>query len=228
MRSAVLFSALGAVLALWPALARSADAPARSPTERREELQRLSDDLNSPDPLKRLTTLDAVLQSNDLLAREIATRTALSSTDTEMRNYAALLLLSRTKVVNVELKLPLRLQGQVDEAKDDPAKLSAISRTIRFTWADQYTDGGVIAFQFHDFDLSAGTFKSTCENDPQPKDFDGQITGAALQFRGQCAMRAGGTQMCSATMQLQPEGVFAGSFACRDMEIPLVASFRLQ
>jgi hypothetical protein len=228
MRPAVLASALGAVLALWPLLARSADAPARSPTERREELQRLSDDLNNPDPLKRLTTLDAVLQSNDLLAREIATRIALSSADTEMRNYAALLLLSRTKVVNVALKLPPQLQEQSDQAKGDPAKLNEVSRAYPFTWADQYTHGSVIPFQFHDFDVSAGTFRSTCGEGQQSKDFDGQVTGAELQFRGQCAMRAGGLQMCSATMQLQPEGVFAGTLACQSMEIPLLASFRLR
>lgn len=230
MRPVLFASALGALFILFPLLARGTDAPPRSPTERREQLQRLSDELNDPDAFKRLATLEAVLQSDDLLAREVATRVALGSSDTQMRGYAALLLLSRTKVINLELKLPPRIQGQVDEAKGEQEKLNALAKGFPITWADQWTNGGTVAFQFRDFDLASGTFKAACQAEQQrdTKDFDGQMTGATLQFRGQCRMRAGGLQMCSATMTLEAQGVFSGTFACAAMEVPLSASFRLQ
>lgn len=220
-----------ALAIVTPAFA--ADPPSAKVTvaERRERLAKLTEDLNSDDPIRRLATLDAVLHDNDLLAREIAIAAALGSSDATMRNYAALLMLSKTKILDLELTMPAEIKAQIDKASSKPEDLQRVRSGYQGNFIVFDNLGGKMPFQIQDFDFDTGTFKASCQGQSKQDDpnYVGQITGATIQMRGGCAVGGRFSEIpCTANLQLTGNGIFTGSVACTTVPLPFPAILRLR
>ncbi len=194
----------------------AADAPAPiSAAERREQLAKLSEDLNSPDSLRRMASLDAVLHGNDPLAREIAVEAALGSSDPVMRNYAARLLLAKTQLLDLDLSLPSSVQAELTKAGEDADAKQKVYTANDLSFRLFQAGGGHITFQISHLDLDSGTFGTSCQG--QQKDgpaYVGQISGSKLQMRGRCSIYGHLDSDCSVSLDLKEQGNFVGSYAC--------------
>lgn len=81
-----------------------ASAQAHSAADRRAQIGRVVDGLNSPDPATRLTTLEQALASTDRNLRNVAVTTAFASSDAVLRSAAlgATIASAPTFVVDVD------------------------------------------------------------------------------------------------------------------------------
>ncbi len=207
----------------------AADAPVPvSASERREQLAKLNEGLNSPDPVRRLATLDEVLHGNDMLARQLAIETAFGSSDATMRNYAALLMVSKTQIMDLELSMPTEVQTRLDKTGDDADAKAKIQNDYGGLFHLLGGGGRHMTFQLHDFDQDTGQFKVTCQG--VPKDGPtavGQLSGGSLSFSARCLLPAYYDGECAASLQLGAQGVFAGTLSCTQVPLPVVATLRL-
>ena len=199
-----------------------------SSSERREQLAKISEGLNSPDPLRRMATLDSVLHDNDMLSRQLATQVALGSSDATMRDYAALLILSKTQIMNLELSMPPEVQAKLDKAGEDADAQSKVQNA--YLWVFRYLGGSGrhTAFQLHDFNPDTGQFKVTCQGEPKDSPTSvGQINGGSLEFRAVCDLINTYRNECAASLQLGAQGVFTGVLSCVGVPLALPATLRL-
>ena len=218
--SAALPLVLGLAL-LWPTAKACADAgaPARlGPGEREQQLHQLSDQLNAPDPYKRIATLEAVLTGSDAIEKESALQIALASDDASMRHYAAAALLSGTKIINLQVEASPEAKALFDNAARDNGRSLGLHRT---TSVFLQQDGGVVPFTVTGYDPATGVIATRC--DPGARETDGQFSGSTLQLQGSCQGRP-----CSATLMQGASGSFKGTLACSGMPDALLASFSLR
>ena len=228
-----LLSVLALVELMQPLVARHRAAAADTPvpvsaSERREQLAKLNEGLNAADPLKRLATLDEVLHGNDMLARQLAIETAFGSSDATMRNYAALLMVSKTQIMNLELSMPPEVQARLDKAGDDASAKARVQSEYRWLFALLGGGGRHMTFQLHDFNPDTGQFKVTCQGIPKDDPTAvGQLSGGSLSFRAVCSLPNYYEGECAASLQLGAQGVFAGTLSCTQVPLPVAATLRL-
>ncbi|MBW4024662.1 MAG: hypothetical protein HIU92_16315 [Proteobacteria bacterium] len=204
-------------------------APSLSPAERQQQLQKLSDDLNNPNPLVRITVLEAVLAGNDGIARELATEIALGSSDEMMQSYTAKLLLSNTKLINVSVALPKDLQSRFDAAKGDDSAISQLKEEYQYALLFLSSLSNNVAFHFKALDVQTGAFTSICDRPyGAAAPMDGELSNTILQFQGQCGYNGTASTTCSATMHLEAHSRFVGLLSCTGLDTPLAASFSLR
>jgi hypothetical protein len=94
--------ALALLFAEQPALVGAADAPFNA-AQRQAQIDRVRDGLNSPDPTKRLVTLEQAIAMKDRTLRRVALSTAFASADSDLRSAAlgAAVASSATFVVDI-------------------------------------------------------------------------------------------------------------------------------
>lgn len=83
--------------------------PAVAQSDREAELRRVTDNLNSIDPIKRVVALEEAMAAKDPLLRAIAIRTAMASSDVTLRSVA----LSET--IKTKSTLILKITGFKDD-----------------------------------------------------------------------------------------------------------------
>jgi hypothetical protein len=98
----VLTAALGFVTFALPVSSNAGDAPFNA-AQRQAQIDRIRDGLNSPDPTKRLVTLEQAVAMKDRTLRRVALSTAFASTDSDLRSTAlgAAVASSATFVVDI-------------------------------------------------------------------------------------------------------------------------------
>jgi hypothetical protein len=96
-----------------------AQTPAFSPEARRDEIAKVQEMLADPDPLMRLTNMEAIVNSGDPLKLQIALRTALSGDDKELRGLALRAYLASRKEITFEVIVPPEVQAAFNAAQSD-------------------------------------------------------------------------------------------------------------
>jgi hypothetical protein len=86
---------------------------------RRDELAKLQETLGDPDPLVRLTNMEAAIDSGDALKIQIALRPAFSGDDAGMRAIGMRAYLESIKELALDIVLPPAVQKQYDSALND-------------------------------------------------------------------------------------------------------------
>lgn len=205
-------------------IGHAAPDPAISLSERREQLGALTQELNSPDPLRRLATLEQALNSNDRIARDVATKVALGSSDAAMRNYAAAYLLSKSETLHLDISLPPEVQSKLDHAGDDATMAKQVRRDYSRVFALLSRSAQHLDLDIQDFQIDRGSFKVVCGRRRDTPVTGGQLSGGDLRFPAPCP---GVQRDCSADLQLGAQGIFTGMLACAGM-IPVPAQLRLQ
>ncbi len=83
----LMIAALGLLVAGVPVSSAAADAPFNA-AQRQAQIDRIRDGLNSPDPTKRLVTLEQAVATKDRTLRRVALSTAFASADSDLRSAA--------------------------------------------------------------------------------------------------------------------------------------------
>jgi hypothetical protein len=105
------------------------NSASNSSEARREELTKIKEALADPDPVMRLATLEAIINSGDALRIQIALRLAFQSDDSELRALAMRGYIASRKEILLDIQLPPAIQRQYDEALIDPEKTTAFFTT---------------------------------------------------------------------------------------------------
>jgi len=92
-----------------------------SPEARRDEIAKVAEMMADPDPLMRLTNMEAIVKSGDTLKLQVALRIALTGEDRELRGLALRAYLVSRKEITFEVMLPSNIQAQFDASRSDPA-----------------------------------------------------------------------------------------------------------
>ena len=88
MRIAVIATLLALGVPCYAAQQPASPTQPASAAQRQAQIDRIRDGLNSPDPTKRVVTLEQALASKDAVLRRIALSAALASSDSDLRSMA--------------------------------------------------------------------------------------------------------------------------------------------
>lgn len=161
---------------------------AQTPQQRREELLKVQELVNDPDPLMRLANFESIVRSNDALKIQTAIRIAMTSRDSSLRSLALQAYLAATRVISLELTIPPALLKQWQSVREDRARRDLFIRENRsastFAEAEQYLAGRV-QFLFLDAQVGAAKGQVAFTRDgarPHGRPVEYRVLGERLQF----------------------------------------------
>jgi hypothetical protein len=156
------------VLGLFVLLAASPSVAAGPPfnaAQRQAQIERIRDGLNSPDPTKRLVTLEQALAAKDATIRRVALSTAFASSDGDLRAAALVAAVGSAPTFVVDIT-------GADKANDSKYSSTGL--------------GASFEVRIQQFDRSTGIFKASTSasylyNEP-PRLLPGSVSGDRLNF----------------------------------------------
>jgi hypothetical protein len=122
---ALLFFSLISATPVQTILAQTAPL---SPEARRDEISKVQEMLADPDPLMRLTNMEAIVKSGDSLKLQVALRTALTSDDRELRSLALRAYIASRKEIIFEVVLPPEVEAAYNASQSDPRARQAFNQ----------------------------------------------------------------------------------------------------
>ena len=148
-------------------MALAVPSPARAQdSERTQQLRRVIDGLNSPDPVTRLVTLEEAMGSDDANLKRMAIGTALSSSDKTLRATAM------TAALSEKPSFVIEITGASDDTSVTPKVLEGT--------------GGRIEATILEFDAAAGSMLITSPHSRASDDGDhitrGAVSGDRVSF----------------------------------------------
>jgi hypothetical protein len=174
-------------------------AQSLSAAERRAQINRIIDGLNSADPATRIATLEQATRSKDLNLRHIALSTAFASSDGDLRSAALLAAVGSTPALAVEIVSEL------------PGAYGNTYRNVA------QATGSVLEIRISNFQRDSGTFQvssrfaSANRLTNQPAS-GGTVSGERISFS--VPLNTVGMQ-CVGSAQLQDTGsTLVGSMGC--------------
>ncbi|WID99674.1 hypothetical protein QO058_30195 (plasmid) [Bosea vestrisii] len=112
----------------WP---REAFSQTSDPQRRRDELAKVREQINDPDPTMRLSLFEALVGERDTLKLQIAIQTALSGNDTTLRGAAFRAYLQGVGRFIADLALEPNIQQQLEKARQhDARELSRVTHAF--------------------------------------------------------------------------------------------------
>ena len=160
--------------------------------------------LADPDPLMRLTNIEAIVKSGDTLKLQVALRIALTGEDKELRGLALRAYLASRKEITFEVTLPSNVQAQLDASRSDPIAERAFRVKYPYVaYVAQYASRFQLSFPDYAFAQDRGTAHSG----PTVGEF--AITGDRLAIKLQL------NNWGECYVDFSPKGQsFAGTLAC--------------
>ncbi|MCH8488942.1 MAG: hypothetical protein LAT81_03290, partial [Oceanicaulis sp.] len=165
-------------------------------SDRIEQINRVTEGLNSPNPAIRIVTLEEAMRSGDRTLRQFALQQALGSSDLTLRSTALSLHLEQDPTMLVEI---------VSVAM--PENSRAYDRAV--DWAQGVA--GAVDISIRGFDPQTGgfeTFSSHSRVDPREgiATQTGNLSGDRLSFQVDVARSFGGSGECIGFLRLEGEG----------------------
>lgn len=204
----VLAGTLGAVVLTVTSEAVAQDCPISTGPERQQEMQRVLEELNSPNPTVSIPTFEIVMQGCDATMRRLALRTALQSDDPILQELAVSGFLSGSASIIVYLELP-----------ED-----ANSYAVRFM-----TDsGGRIEVMISGFEASTGTFGARIAGGNSDETTGrGTVIGRRISFDADASHVYSSARTCRGVLSGESESAsLVGTLAC-DSSIEMSATINL-
>ncbi len=109
-----------------------AQTSASSPEARRDEIAKVQEMLADPDPLMRLTNMEAIVKSGDALKLQVALRTAFAGDDKELRGLALRAYLASRKEITFDVVPPADVQAAFEATRSDPAAVRTFNQRNPF------------------------------------------------------------------------------------------------
>jgi hypothetical protein len=94
-------------------------AQGQTPQQRREDLLKVQELINDPDPLIRIANFEALTKENDPQKVEMAIRIAMTSQDAALRSLATVAYLAGVQTIGLEIVLPPDVARRWEAVKDD-------------------------------------------------------------------------------------------------------------
>jgi len=179
-----------------------------SAQQRRDDLARVRELVNDPDPLQRIPNFEEIIAEGDTVKLQIAIRAALTSNDAMLRGLAFRAYMGGVRRFLADLALEASIQQRLDRAAAQGAQQLAVQRQ-QLAHVAELVDGTAMRadIEVREFDLRSGRGKLQF-NWPyqQPVEFqingDRLITQLAIANVGNCPLEM------RPTSELQLEGYF--------------------
>ena len=209
------------IVALLALVALPSALSAQSPQQRREELLKVRELINDPDPLMRVANFESIVKSNDALKIQTAVKIAMTSQDSTLRSLALQAYLAATEKVILEVTLPPPLLKQWQAVKDDRTRREMFVRDNRsaytFAQAEQY-NAGRLQFHFVDAQVGAAKGQVTITRDSggrRDRTVEYRVLGERIQFSPRVLFGGHGVE-CLVELTGTRDLNLAGTLACSD------------
>lgn len=197
------------ILASVPHAFAQEDCPVPSGAERQQQLARLLETLNSPDPTATIPLFEAVMQGCDATMRRLALRTALQSDDPVLQELAVAGLMASASSILVSIEIP--------EGTNNG-----------YTDTFMASTGGGIEVLISEFDGSTGEFSTqvsgTEGDEPSGR---GAVQGRRISFNVDASPIYSAAGICRGFLSSGADNItLEGRLAC-EYNIDLIASTTL-
>lgn len=154
-------------------------AVAQTGLSRQEELARVLDLVNDPNPQQRIENFERLVSEGDAIKLQIAIGSAISSDDAVLRGLAFRAYLASTPRIMLEMRLTPEMQKTVDAATAR-GELETLTRKV--AQLERLIDTGMrMQLTIDNVDLRRGSGKVTASIARAPGDL--QLTGQRASFR---------------------------------------------
>ena len=197
---------------------------AASPMERREELLKVQEMINDPDPLMRIANFEDIVRSKDAFKVETAIKLAMTSQDKSLRSLATRAYFAAFRVVALEPVLPPDLARKWENAAGDSEARQRLARsntTINAAFLLSFVEGGKIRFLFSDVDpsLNQGTVAFTVDGvKPSRREVTYRVLGERIVFNTSIKF-AGYTPDCDVELRGTKDLEIVGKVVCQHLEV---------
>lgn len=188
---------------------------AASPADRREELAKVQELINDPDPLMRLANFEALAEEGDAAKVQIAIQTALTGGDAMLRAAAMKAYLAGGRQIAAKFSLDPVIQQKLDKAMPE-GEQAVHATTKNYSGLGHFISITALSmsFQVLEFDSksSKGRFTTNWSNDGDK--------GASLQISGDRIVGSFGIRStvnagaCPFEMRPTRDLMLVGSFTC--------------
>jgi hypothetical protein len=202
------------------ALAAAPQVYGQDSARRREELARVIDKVNDPDPLMRIANLEEIIARGDATEVQLAVKTALASNDAELRGIALRGYAANLRDLYLDTRVPKELEAKLSEA--DPRDREALQiKQALATW--QRTTSNRLHVRIDKIDMKSGRFVAYGMNRlDKPNE---QMRGEGQIVGGRMRMDVGfwGAKRCTIELSPAPSLNLEGTAVCEDMPRMLVS-----
>ncbi|WP_119461351.1 hypothetical protein [Rhodospirillaceae bacterium SYSU D60014] len=196
------------VFALLVPIFAAAPAPAQDAIERYNELQRVPEMVNDPDPLMRIVNFEAIVAENDQLKTEVAIQTAMGIDDARLRALATKTYLSTVGDVTFAWTLPELVSAKLANGPDK------LSKTEAALYDDHLSRSGLVPVRFSGIDN--GNAFQVEQYGAIFQAAEGRVLGDRLVFRAIVQFRGGTRKYCNFDFAPTAELTLEGTMSCED------------
>jgi hypothetical protein len=203
-----------AVLAAAAAFALAGGAAFPQEGKRREELARVIDRINDPDPLMRIAALEEILARGNQTEVQLAIKAALNGSDPDLRSVALRGYIAGVRELYLDVSVPQDVEAALAEA---PPKDQSAQQARRAIAEMRKATGGRLQVRLDKVDMKAGRFVTYGMNRlSQPDERvrgEGQVVGTQVRM-GVGIYRF---RRCAVELSPTPALTLEGSATCDNM-----------
>ena len=199
----------------------------------KDKLLALSEGLNDPNPIIRISVLDAALADSSSTVRNYAMSQALASEDADLKSMALTKFFETRKQLTVIVKKPEALKAREASLEGDTEALEALKGR-----SESYSYGVLTAYQpsimyiLKSFNSTTGELKGNCMKGEmrinEYSKFSGSVVGNKVTIEHTCQRVASRYDSCTLQMQLSDSAKFVGTMRCAAENYPAVVELPLK
>lgn len=199
-------------------------ASAVTPAERREELLKVQELVNDPDPLMRIANFEEIIRSKDAFKVETAIKIAMASQDSNLRGLATRAYFAAFKVVMFDPVLPADLARKWESSAGDSEalrRLASSNKTLQTVYFLNQHGGGRVRFLFEDVEPSQNQGKVAFTRDgvkADQREVVYRVLGERVVFTSNISF-AGYTPSCDVELRGTKELKLTGKITCQHPEV---------
>lgn len=186
----------------------AAPAPAQDAVERYNELKRVPEMVNDPDPLMRIVNFEAIAAENDQLKTEVAIQTAMGIDDARLRALATKAYLSTVGDVTFSWTLPKAVSAKLANGPDK------LSKTEAALYDDHLSRSGLVPIRLSGIDKGNGFQVEPYGAIVQAS--EGHVLGDRMVFRAMVQFHGGTRKYCNFDFAPTADLTLEGTMSCED------------
>lgn len=182
----------------------------------KEELSAVIEGLNDPDPINRLDTYEKAVNSGDATVKRVALRTALQSTDSDLRALALRGAFTDLNFVTFKLSKNNEITAALDAAGKDQDAIAKAQKQFSYAYEMLKSYSNMLPIQIEKYEYQTGKIIGYCMAGLQKKNdrykVVGTISGDEISLQASCS--ASGYNACTLNAELADSGSLKGTYNC--------------
>lgn len=182
--------------------------------KRREDLAKVVEQINDPDPLMRIAYLEEVLARGNATEIRLAVKAALGGSDADLKSVALMAYVASLSDLFIDSRISRELEDRLAKGDANDAALTDIRHQLAL-W--QARTGGRLQVRIAKMDTKTGKFNAYGMNElVQPVENykgEGQVTGTRVRIRTTFI----NLRLCALDLAATPKLTLEGTATCNDM-----------